>query len=421
MNAEKANAADVIIVGAGAAGLYCAGTASRRGLSALLLERGASPGRKLAITGKGRCNVTNDCDASQWLANVRGGGKFLFSAARYFAPADAMAFFEELGVPLKTERGGRVFPVSDKASDVVDALIKYASAARIWTGRRVKRVTAENGRVTGVELANGQRLRSRAVVLATGGLSYPVTGSTGDGYDMARSLGHTIAAPQASLVPLHTRERWPARAMGLTLKNVKLTLLDKNGKKLFSEQGEMLFAHFGISGPLALSASAYVRGNASDYSVSIDLKPALDAEKLDSRLLRDFAQQKNRDFSNSLAGLLPKKLIEPVVELSGIPPGTKVNLITRGQRGELVRLLKSLPLHISGLGPLEQAVITAGGVKLGEVNPSTMESRLVNGLYFAGELLDLDAFTGGYNLQIAWSTAHAAATHIPLSNKEESE
>lgn len=404
----------VLIIGGGAAGLFCAGLAARRGFSVVVLERNQEVGKKLSITGKGRCNVTNNCSVQEFMANVRSGGKFLFSAARAFSPENAMDFFEHLGIPLKTERGRRVFPVSDRAADVVHALKKYArdGGAQIETGSRVARICVRGDMVYGVALEDGRQLSADTVVLATGGCSYPATGSTGDGFEIAKALGHEIVQPRPSLVALYTQETWPADVMGLSLRNVELTLRDAGGKAVFCEQGEMLFTHFGVSGPLVLSASAHIRGNPKDYSLAIDLKPALDEARLDARILRDFDELKNKNFINALSGLLPKALIEPVVRLSGIPADEKVHSITRAQRQTLTRLLKALPLKVRALGPVEQAVVTAGGVSLKEVNPSTMESKLVKNLFFTGEILDLDAFTGGYNLQIAWCTAYAAAMHI---------
>lgn len=401
----------VVIIGGGAAGLCCAGFCAQQGLQTIVLEKNARAGRKLMITGKGRCNLTNNCTPELFLQNVRSNPRFLYSASEAFTCADTIALFEKLGVPVKTERGGRVFPISDKAMDVVDALTRFAkeNGARISYHTHAVAILQKESRVTGVKLDDGETIDANAVVIATGGLSCPLTGSNGDGYRLAAQLGHQIVTPRASLVPILTKEKWCAQLMGLSLKNVTLTLKNNKGKPLFSELGEMLFTHFGISGPLVLSASSYMTDTAADYRIEIDLKPALDAQQLDTRLLRDFSEQKNRDFINALDKLLPRKLIPVVVQLSQIPPETKVNAITREQRRHLVALLKALPLTPVGFRPIDEAVITAGGISVKEVNPKTMQSKLVNGLFFAGEVLDVDAFTGGYNLQIAWSTAYLAA------------
>lgn len=403
----------VLIIGGGAAGLLCAGYAARRGLNVTVMEKMDRPARKLLITGKGRCNVCNNCTQDEFMAAVRTNSRFLYSAYSAFSAQDVMALFGELGVPLKTERGNRVFPKSDRSVDIVDALVHFAreSGARI-EGGRCQRLLIEDGRVTGVVTAEGKSLLADTVVLATGGVSYPLTGATGDGYDLARQAGHTVIPPRPSLIPIITAERWPRDAMGLSLKNVTLRVYGRKPKPVYEELGEMLFTHFGLSGPLVLSASAHMDGELSDYRLEIDLKPGLTAQQLDARLLRDFGDSLNRDFINSLGALLPRKLIGVIVQLSGIDGGTKINQITREQRAGLVALLKSLPLTPQAFRPMEEAVITAGGVKVGEVSPKTMESKLVSGLYFAGELLDLDAYTGGFNLQIAFSTAYLAAQNL---------
>lgn len=404
----------LIVAGGGAAGLFAAGFAAKGGAAVTVLERGTRPARKLLITGKGRCNVTNNCTPEEFLRNVRSNPRFLYGAVSAFSPADAMAFFESLGVPLKTERGGRVFPVSDRAADIAGALSRFAkeSGARLEYSVRVADILAEEGTVRGVRLEDGRELPSDAVLLATGGRSYPATGSAGDGWRLAEQLGHTVVPARASLVPVRVKEPWCGELMGLSLRNVTLTLRDARGKALFSELGEMVFTHFGVSGPLVLSASSYMTGKPENYRMEIDLKPGLDLQQLDARLLRDFGETKNRDFVNALDKLLPRKLIPVAVRLSGIPPGRKVNAVTREERRAFAALLKALPVTPAGLLPVEAAVITAGGVAVREIDPRTMESKLVKGLYFAGEVIDVDALTGGYNLQIAWSTAYLAAKGV---------
>lgn len=406
---------DVIVVGAGPAGMTAAGTAARRGRAVALLERNARPGRKLMISGKGRCNLTNDCTLAQFMENVPNGGKFLFSAVSQFTPQDVMAFVEGLGVPLKVERGRRVFPVSDKAVDVVDALQNFAAQSGVRTVHgRAAQLLLENGAVGGVRLEDGSELRAHAVLVCTGGASYPLTGSTGDGYALARQAGHTVAEPRPSLVPLETLEDWPRDAQGLSLRNVTLTVLDtKTGKPVFEELGEMLFTHFGVTGPLVLSASARMAHmEPGRYRLCIDLKPALRPEQLDARLQRDLLQFGSRDFGNSLGGLLPAKLIPVFVRQSGIPAAEKSNQVTREQREAAVRLFKDMELMVKGFRPIEEAIVTSGGVSLREVNPKTMESKLTRGLYFAGEVLNADAFTGGFNLQIAFATGCAAGLAV---------
>ncbi len=402
---------DLLIVGGGAAGLLCGGFAARQGLAVTILEKMERPGRKLLITGKGRCNLTNNCTQEEFLAAVRTNPKFLYSAAHAFPPQKTMELFTQLDVPLKTERGGRVFPVSDRSMDIVDAMVSYcrSGGVKLVHGQAVKLLIQE-GQVTGVVDADHNHHHAKKVVLATGGKSYPLTGSTGDGYYLASQAGHTIIPPRASLIPIETQQNWCREVMGLSLKNVTLTVTRQGKKKpVYQELGEMLFTHFGVSGPLVLSASAHMSGPLDQYALYIDLKPALSHQQLDARVLRDFEEQKNKDFLNALGGLLPRKLIPVLVELSDIPAQTKVHQITKTQRLDLVELLKKLPLTPERFRPIKEAVITAGGVKVGEVNPRTMESKLVKGLFFAGELLDLDAYTGGYNLQIAFSTAYLAA------------
>lgn len=404
----------IVIVGGGAAGLLAAYSAALKyGKSAAItvIEKNERPARKLMITGKGRCNVTNNCGVDTLIANVPKNGKFLFSAFSGFDSGDTMRLFESLGVPLKTERGNRVFPVSDKALDIVDALVGAVkkSGVKLVRGAAVK-IIASGGAVIGVKTEDGEIYPADSVILATGGMSYPLTGSTGDGYKMARELSHTVTELKPSLVPLTVHEGFCSRLAGLTLKNVTLSVFEEGKKKpVFSELGEMLFTHFGISGPLTLSASAHMRkmGKAA-YTAYIDLKPALSEDQLDSRILRDFEGEKNKDFANSLDKLLPKSIIPVIIALSGIEPTLKVNQITREMRAALCKVIKALPLHITGFRPIEEAIITGGGISVKEINPSTMESKLVKGLYFAGEIIDADAYTGGFNLQIAFSTGFAA-------------
>ena len=407
--------ADVIVIGAGAAGMLAAGKAAKRGLRVMLLERNERPGRKVMITGKGRCNVTNACGRETLISAVRSNGKFLYSAFSAFSPEDAVAFFEGLDVPLKVERGNRVFPQSDRAADIVDALFRFAKDSGVsFQNGRAESLLLEEGRVNGVHLCDGTEYTSRAVILCTGGLSYPRTGSNGDGYRLAGQAGHRIVPPTPSLVPLVAHEYWVPRLQGLSLKNVKVTVTDREkGKDLFEEQGEMLFTHFGLSGPLILSASAHIKDFSNHrVQIKIDLKPALSLEQLDARLQRDFKDCQNKDFANSLGGLLPRKLIPVIVELSGIGGATKVNQITKEQRRSLAGLLKGLSVTAVAYRPIDEALVTAGGVAVSEVSPKTMESKLCRGLHFAGEVLDVDAYTGGFNLQIAFSTGFLAGQSV---------
>lgn len=400
--------ADAVVIGGGAAGMMCSLVAAQRGLDVILLEPNKTLGRKLRITGKGRCNVTNNCDIKDFLTNIPGDGRFLYSALNRLSPRETMQFFESLGLPLKTERGNRVFPVSDNANDVAGTLAR--SGVR-HIRESAKHIITENGEVTGVKTDSGV-ISCRAAVICTGGLSYPLTGSTGAGYKMARELGHSIAPCRPSLVPLESDDEYCAQMQGFSLKNVTLSAYE-NDKLIFRELGEMLFTHFGVSGPLVLSASSHMRNfGSAKYRLSIDLKPALDEKKLDARLLRDFEKYANRDFANSLCDLAGKTMIPVLVELSGIPAEEKVNSITRQQRHDLLRLFKEFPVSISRPRPIDEAIVTSGGVLTKEINPRTMESKLVSGLYFAGEVMDVDAYTGGFNLQIAWSTAYVAANSI---------
>lgn len=408
----------IVIIGGGPAGLKAAISAALRykGKAEItLIEKNERCGRKLMITGKGRCNVTNNCDLDTLIANVPQNGRFLYSAFSSFLPQDTMAYFESAGVPLKTERGNRVFPQSDKAVDIVDALVKGLKPLGIkQLHATAKSIKTEGEKVIGVELEMGQVVDADSVVLATGGMSYPVTGSTGDGYRMAEELGHTVTELRPSLVPLNCHEGFCSRLAGLSLKNVTLSVFEGEKKKpIFKEMGEMLFTHFGISGPLVLSASAYLRKiGKAEYKAVIDLKPALTVEQLDKRILRDFENEKNKDFANSLNALLPKSIIPVIIEKSGINPREKVNQVSREQRMDLCRVIKEFTLNITGFRPIEEAIITSGGISVKEINPSTMESKLIKGLFFAGEIIDVDAFTGGFNLQIAFSTAFLAGENV---------
>ena len=400
----------IIVIGGGAAGMMAACTAAERGAEVILIERNSQLGIKVNITGKGRCNVTNDSEPDALIKNTLTNGRFLYSAFAALSAQDTMAFFEKIGVPLKVERGKRVFPVSDHARDITGALKTHLHRLGVTVlQHRVKGITTENGAVSGVSLQDGSVISADRVILATGGRSYPRTGSEGDGYCMAQALGHTVTALRPSLVPLLTQETTPAQMEGLSLKNVSLTI-QKDGKKIFSDFGEMVFTAKGISGPLVLSASAHlgVKKHTYPYQAFIDLKPALDYDTLDKRLLRDFAENANRDFSNALSQLLPAKMIPVMVELCGISPRQKVNVITRAQRETLCKLLKAFPFTVVAAGSWDEAVVTAGGITVKEIDPKTMASKLVPGLYFAGEVMDVDAYTGGFNLQIAWSTGFCA-------------
>ena len=398
--------------------MMCAYTAACGGAQVVLLEPNRQLGRKVRITGKGRCNVTNDCDTKTFLQNIPGEGRFLYSALSRFSSQDTQAFFESLGVPLKVERGSRVFPVSDRAHDIADALADALIGAGVEVRQTAaKRIVIENGAVTAVETASG-RIGCRAAAVCTGGLSYPATGSTGDGLRFAKAAGHTVTPTRPSLVPLECSEPDCAEMQGFSLRNVRLTVFGESGKPIYSELGEMMFTHFGVTGPLVLSASAHMPGagfGQRSYAMEIDLKPALDEKKLDARILRDFEKYHNRDFQNALYDLAGRSMIPVLVRRSGIDPAQKVHEITREQRHALVQLFKHFKLTATGTRPFSEAIVTAGGVALKEITPRTMESKLVSGLYFAGEVLDLDAYTGGFNLQIAWSTGYAAGQAIAES------
>lgn len=408
----KTLSTDTCIIGGGAAGLLAAGYLGQFGLKTIIVEPNKLLGKKLRITGKGRCNLTNNCEVKQFLENVPVNSKFLYGAINTFTPADTMLLFEKLGVPLKTERGARVFPQSDNAHDAANALERFAKkGGACHLQERAVSIKTANGEVCGV-ITDQSEISCKKVLLCTGGASYPGTGSTGDGYEIASALGHTIVPPKPSLVPLETADDYCEELSGFSLKNVTFSIVEREtGKPLFSELGELLFTHFGISGPLVLSASSHLRGeDFSKLRAFIDLKPGLDEKQLDDRILRDFAKYANKEFKNSLTDLAGHSMIPVLVRLSGIPADEKVNSVTRAQRQALVKLFKEFPVNITGKRPLAEAIVTSGGVSVKEINPKTMASKLVNGLYFAGELIDVDAYTGGFNLQIAWSTAFAAAT-----------
>ena len=402
----------VIIVGGGAAGMMAAVAAADNGKQVCLIEKNEKLGKKLFITGKGRCNVTNAADTETLLTNVCTNAKFLYSAFYSFDNNAVMSFLEQAGCLLKTERGERVFPVSDHSSDVIAAfrreLEKRGVEIRLHTV--VKELCAEEGQITGVILEDGKKLFADNVIVCTGGISYPSTGSTGDGYRFAEETGHRVTEPRPALVPLSIEEEWCGQLMGLALKNVSLRLICGK-QEVFEGFGEMLFTHFGISGPLVLSASSFFMPGEKTKAM-IDLKPAMDEEQLDRRLLRDFDENKNRQFKNALGGLFPIKLIPVMIELSGIHPDKRVNEISREERKRFISLMKNLPLTVTGTRDFTEAIITRGGVSVKDINPSTMESKKVKGLYFAGEVLDLDALTGGFNLQIAWSTGHLAGSSL---------
>ncbi len=397
---------DGIVIGGGPAGMFAAITAARQGNKVLLLEANDRLGKKLLITGKGRCNVTNACSAQEVLQNIPRNGKFLYSAMEAFPPAGIMEFFEQHGCALKVERGNRVFPVSDRSASVLDCLKAQlrSSGVTVRTGR-VKNILTESDMVTGVAVGN-ECIEANWVILATGGVSYPATGSTGDGYAMAKDLGHTVISPEGSLVPLETEGCDCQDMQGLSLRNVAVKLLNGKGKLLYKDFGELLFTHFGISGPTVLSASAHLKGE--DCRLLIDLKPALEPEKLNERILRDLEQYKNRSMENALTDLLPRSMIPVVLRRLDIGPAMQANSLRKEKRRALVELLKGFEIKITGKRPVAEAIITSGGIKTSEIDPKTMESKLISGLYFAGEIIDCDAYTGGFNLQIAWASAYCA-------------
>lgn len=396
----------IAVIGGGPAGMCAAGAAIRNGADVTLFDHSERLGKKLAITGKGRCNVTNNCSVPEFLENVPRNPRFLYGALNSFSPSDTMSLFRSLGVELKTERGRRVFPASDHATDIVGAMKKYCKDASIIT-KHVSRINVcKDGRFT--VNSDTQHIYDR-IIIAGGGRSYPLTGSDGSCYKIASDLGHTITPIVPSLVPIESSDAICRELMGLSLKNVSIKVLDSNGACLYSDFGEMLFTHFGVSGPMILSASSHLHGiSVAALTLSIDLKPALDDKTLDHRLLSDFSEKSNRDFQNAMSGLLPQKLIQPFVIRSGIPPHKKVNVITKEERAAVRSLLKDFRIRLSALRPIDEAIVTSGGVSIKEISPKTMESKLVRGLYFAGEILDVDAYTGGYNLQIAFSTGHLA-------------
>lgn len=401
---------DGIIIGGGPAGMFAAITAARQGRKVLLIEKNNRLGKKLLITGKGRCNVTNDCTAQEVLQNTPRNGRFLYSAMTAFPPEKVKEFFEERGCPLKTERGNRVFPVSDKSQSVLDCLQRELRHLNVHViNDPVTRILTEMDTVTGVQTASGA-YQAGWVILATGGASYPATGSTGDGYRMAEALGHTIIPPQGSLVPLETAGNDCQDMQGLSLRNVAVKLLNAKGKVLYKDFGELLFTHFGISGPTVLSASCHLKGEGCQ--LAIDLKPALEENKLDDRIQRDLELYKNRAMENALTDLLPRSMIPVILRRLEIDPQLQANSLTKQKRRALVELLKNFRVEITGKRPVAEAIITSGGVKTSEIDPKTMGSRKVSGLYFAGEIIDCDAYTGGFNLQIAWATAYAAGMAV---------
>lgn len=402
---------DVIVIGCGAAGMMAAFSSAQAGRRTLVLEKNEKAGKKLFITGKGRCNVTNACDRENFFENIISNPKFMYSAFYGWDNRSVTDFFEKAGCPLKTERGERVFPVSDHSSDVIAALLRELKKAKVEIryNTEVRGLCLEQGKIKGIYLKDGEKITAGRVIVATGGISYEATGSTGDGYAFARQAGHTVTRLVPALVPFHIREEWCRDLMGLSLKNVAVRLSDEK-RDYYSGFGEMLFTHFGVSGPLILSASSfyakYIYGK--NAALTIDLKPALSIEQLDRRLVRDFEENRNKRFSNVLGGLFPGRLIPVMVRLSGIPPEKKVHDISRKEREQFVHLIKNFTLTVTGTGSFKEAIITQGGVSVKEINPSTMESKKIKGLYFAGEVLDLDALTGGFNLQIAWSSGYLA-------------
>ena len=414
----------VIVIGGGASGMMAAITAAENGAEVILLEKNDRLGKKILITGKGRCNVTTDKDTDEIIRSFVHNGKFLYTALSSFSNQQVKYFFEEAGVPLKVERGERVFPVSDQSKDIVNALRRKMQEAGVdvWLNATVKEVLVEDGRVSGVQLVNGQKLLADHVIVATGGASYPGTGTTGDGYHFARKTGHTVVNLRPSLIPLECAEGYVKALQGLSLKNVNFTIETSQGKKLIQDFGEMLFTHFGISGPIVLSCSYkavdYWQKNKEPLTGIIDFKPALSPEKLDARILRDIEEQKNKQLKNALHGLMPGKLIPVFIQKSGISPDKAMHQITREERQKMVELLKNFRFTITKARPIEEAIVTAGGVSVKEVSPKTMESKLVPGLYFTGEVLDIDGMTGGFNLQAAFSTGYLAGTACTIDDSD---
>lgn len=401
---------DGIVIGGGPAGMFAAITAAKNGSRVLLLEKNSRLGKKLLITGKGRCNVTNNCSAQEVLQNTPRNGRFLFSAMAAFPPEKTISFFETNGCPLKTERGNRVFPLSDRSQSILDCLQDVLRRQSVLVREEtVREILTQDGHVTGVRTSKCSYTASW-VILATGGISYPATGSTGDGYAMAQALGHTIVPQEGNLVPLESGDADCVEMQGLSLRNVGVKLVDAKNKTLYQDFGELLFTHFGVSGPTVLSASCHLKG--AGCRLLIDLKPALDEGKLDSRILRDLEQYQNRSMENALTDLLPRSMIPVVLRRLNIAPEMQANSLTKQSRRSLVALLKAFPVAVTGKRPVSEAIITSGGVKVSEINPKTMESKLVSGLFFAGEIIDCDAYTGGFNLQIAWATAYAAGSGV---------
>lgn len=404
---------DVVVIGGGPAGLFSAAIAAKNGNKVILIDKNDVLARKLRITGKGRCNVTNSADISDFIGMVCSNPNFMYSAFYSFTNEDLINFFENAGVPLKEERGGRIFPVSDSAKDIANALIKYAKDnGVVFIKDAVTKVMQENNSICGVLTKTAKKIDCSRVIVATGGASYPLTGSTGDGYKFAKELGHTIITPYPSLIPLVIQEDSVKDLQGLSLKNVAVKVT-KGTKCVYEDFGEMIFTHYGLSGPVILSASSNLKNiENSGYRISIDLKPALTFEQLDKRIQRDFEKNINKNFSNSLDELLPSKMIDTIIKLSGIDPYIKVHQINKQQRTELCNLLKNFTLTVTGVRPIEEAIITRGGISTKEINPSTMESKIVEGLFFCGEVIDVDAYTGGFNLQIAFSTAYLAGLNV---------
>lgn len=401
----------VVVIGGGAAGMIACGTAAKHADAVILIDKNAKLGRKVRITGKGRCNITNIANPEEMLSHIPTNPKFLYSALYSFTNYDIIALLQKYGVETKVERGGRVFPVSDNAHDVAEALMRFALADNVRHVRdEALSLIVTGDTVAGVKCRN-HTFYAEHIILATGGKSYPLTGSDGKGYILAQQAGHTIISPKPSLIPIVTKEKWVADVKGLSLKNVCLHVINSNNKEIFSEQGEMLFTHFGVSGPIVLSASAHMQ-KADKYRIYIDLKPALSREQLEKRVIRDFEKKLNKHFLHALDDLLPKSLIPVVIEYSGISPHKEVHQITREERQQLIELLKGLPLTVQGFRPIEEAIVTSGGVKTSEIDPSTMRSKLVQGLSFAGEMIDVDAYTGGFNLQIAFSTGYLAGENV---------
>ncbi len=401
----------VIVIGGGPAGIMAAGIAAGRGRDVVLLEKNSKLGKKLLISGKGRCNITNDTDVEGLIENTPGNGNFLYSAFYTFSNQDLIDFFNQKGLRTKVERGGRVFPESDSSRDVLNTLMDFlkSNGVKINTEATVTEILAQDNKVTGVRLSDRSIIEAESVILAVGGMSYPGTGSTGDGYDMVRKLGHTVTPLKPSLVPLITQEEWVKDLQGLSLKNVSVSFRNRNGKEIYNDFGEMIFTHFGVSGPVILSASRHLLSyDFKNIEMSLDLKPALTLEKLDERVQRDFDKYSRKQYKNSLDDLLPQKFIPVIIELSEINPEKPVHQITKEERKRLVTLLKSLKITVIGARPIKEAIVTAGGVKTSEINPSTMESKKIGGLFMAGEVIDVDAYTGGFNLTIAFSTGYLA-------------